>query len=434
MFKAVVQMEPVEPYCNCILYFLQSKRMPAFIITIDRPAYGGLSIGRHEGKVVMIKGAVLPGETAEVMVETVKKDYLAATVRKIIEPSPYRADPPCRYFGICGGCQFQHITYKRQITLKEEVLSDCLRRLGGTDTRLSAPLTGGNPWHYRLRGQFKVTRRGIGFYRENSREVVDIDSCPLMAEEINTLLEKVKSAAGDFDMKEIHITAAGRSTALVKLETRTDLKKASSTFLNLGISGLCLETPDKKISEYGKTRITLDLLDLKYCVSPMTFFQSHWNLNQRVVEFIRKELSPFEGKRVLDMYAGAGNFSLPLASDNEITAVEENPYAIEDGRKNLEMNKIRSCRFVKSSAEDFHSEEQFDVVILDPPRAGLTNRVMTKMLSLAPEKIIYISCNPPTFARDLKKLLAKYDIESVRMIDFFPQTFHIESLAFLRLR
>jgi 23S rRNA (uracil1939-C5)-methyltransferase len=408
--------------------------MSALIITIDRPAYGGLSIGRHEGKIVMVKGAVLPGEAVEIVIKKIKKDYITATVKKIIEPSPHRVEPACKYFGTCGGCQLQHVSYKRQITLKEEILADCLRRLARTDMGLSAPLIDSDPWHYRLRGQFKASHRRIGFYRENSREVVAIDSCPLMTEEINALLGRIISASGYHDMKEIHITTGDCSTALIRLKCMSDIKKVSSRFIDIGISGLCVETPDKKISEYGKTRITLDLLDLKYCVSPMTFFQSHWSLNQRVVEFVRKELSPFKGKRVLDMYAGAGNFSLPLASDNEITAIEENPYAIEDGMRSLEMNKIRSCRFVKSSAEDFHTGETFDVVILDPPRAGLTNSVMTTILSLAPERIIYISCNPSTFARDLKKLLTKYDIESVRMIDFFPQTFHIESLAFLRLR
>jgi 23S rRNA (uracil1939-C5)-methyltransferase len=412
--------------------------MSALIIAIDRPAYGGLSIGRHEGKIVMVRGAVLPGETAEIVVEKEKKDYLTATVKKIIEPSPHRVEPPCKYFGICGGCQLQHISYKRQITLKEEILGDCLRRLAKKDIQLSGPLTDSNPWHYRLRGQFKASHRGIGFYRENSREVVAVDSCPLMTEEINALLRKIKPATEDLDMKEIHITAGDCSTALIKLSSRMRsvpaMQKVSSMLLDLGISGLCIETPDKKITRYGRTHTTLALLDLKYGVSPMTFFQSHWRLNQQVVGFIKNEIRSLKGKRVLDMYAGAGNFSMPLALDNEVTAIEENPFAVEDGRRNLETNKIKNCRFIRSSAEDLHAEGAFDVVILDPPRGGLTNRVMAKMLSMTPEKIIYISCNPSTFARDLKKLLAKYDIESVRMIDFFPQTFHIESLAFLRLR
>lgn len=412
--------------------------MPALVIKIDRPAYGGLFLGRHEGKIVMIKGAALPGETAEITIENARKDYLTATVKEIIEPSPHRIIPACRHFGSCGGCQLQHAPYDLQIKMKEEILGDCLRRLAKTDARLLEPLTDSNPWNYRLRGQFKVSHRNIGFYRDNSRTVVDIEECPLMSEEINTLLRKVKSTPGDLDMKEVHITSGDCSMALIKLSSSmgsaSDMNKASSAFLRLGFSGVCIETSDKKISQYGKTYVTLNLLDLKYCVSPMTFFQSHWRLNQRVAEFVKNSLEPLKGKKVLDLYSGAGNFLIPLGREAEVTAVEENPYAIEDGRKNLEINKIRNCRFINSSAENYLSGEKFDAVILDPPRAGLTHRVVAKILSLMPEKIVYISCNPSTLARDLKKLLLKYNIESVRMIDFFPQTFHIEALAVLRLR
>jgi 23S rRNA (uracil1939-C5)-methyltransferase len=412
--------------------------MSTLAIKIDRPAYGGLYIGRHKGKVVMIKGAVLPGETAEVVIEQVKKDYLTAVVKKIIEPSPHRVAPACKYFGICGGCQLQHFPYDLQIKMKEEILGDCLRRLAKTEVQLSEPLTEDNPWNYRLRGQFKASRGDVGFYRENSRDVVGIDSCPLMTEEINIFLARIRPAAGNLFLKEIHITAGDRSTALIRLspglKSASDMNTVSSVFLNLGFSGICVETPDKKISRYGETRVNFNLQNLKYGVSPMTFFQSHWMLNQRVVEFVKNSLEPLKGKRVLDMYSGAGNFSLPLAPDAEVTAIEENQYAIEDGRINLKINKIGNYRFISSSAEDLKAREKFDIVILDPPRTGVTNRALNNVLSIEPGKVAYISCNPATFARDLKKLQAKYNVESVRMIDFFPQTFHIESLAFLRLR
>ncbi|RJQ50604.1 MAG: class I SAM-dependent RNA methyltransferase [Nitrospiraceae bacterium] len=412
--------------------------MAVLVIKIDRPAYGGMSIGRHDGKIVMVKGAVMPGETAEVVIEDEKKDYLSASVKKIIEPSPRRIVPACKYSGRCGGCQLQHIPYDLQLEVKEEILRDCLRRLAKEETRLSGPLFDGNPWNYRVRGQFKVSREGIGFCKNNSIEVVDIDSCPLMTEEINTLLVKIKPAVRDFDMTEIHITAGDCFTALVRLPSRTkhafDMNALSSRFLDLGFSGICIETPDKKISRYGESCVALDLRDLKYSVSPMTFIQSHWRLNQRVAGFIKDSLGPLRGARVLDMYSGAGNFSMPLAPDAVVTALEENPYAAEDGRRSLEINGIKNYRFITSSAENFHTREDFDIVILDPPRQGLANRVINSVLSIGPEKIVYISCNPATFARDLKKLQNKYDMESVRMIDFFPQTFHIETLAFLRLR
>ncbi|MBI5741251.1 MAG: class I SAM-dependent RNA methyltransferase [Nitrospirae bacterium] len=412
--------------------------MSTIIVEIERPAYGGLFIGRHKGKVVMIKGAVLPGETAEVVVENVKKDYLAARVGKVIKPAPHRIDPACRHFGACGGCQLQHIPYKLQIEIKEEVLRDCLRRLAKTEVGLSGPLFDDDPWNYRLRGQFKVSDRGLGFYREDTREVVDIDRCPLMDETINTTLAKIRSALKDIDVREIHITAGDCLNGFVRIssgaKSSPDTDKPASRLLDLGFSGLFIETPDKKISGYGRTHVSLNLSDMKYTVSPMTFFQSHWRLNRRVVEFIKSCLGSLKGKRVLDLYAGAGNFSIPFASADEVEAVEENPYAVEDGRRNLEINGIKNCRFIISSAENYRADGNFDIIILDPPRPGLTNRVLEKVLSLEPGKIVYISCNPATLARDLRKLRTKYDIESARIIDFFPQTFHIESLLFLSLR
>lgn len=414
--------------------------MSTLTIKVERPAYGGLSIGRHEGKIVMISGAVLPGETVEAIIEDERKDYIRAAVRKILEPSPFRIEPACEYFGVCGGCQFQHIPYEMQIKLKEDILIDCLARQARIQTAFSEPLINYKPWNYRLRGQFKISRGAIGFYRENTRQLVEIDKCLLMMEKINEYLGKIRTILSNDAIKEIHITCSEESaTALIKsvpaIESASNVKAMAEMFLNLGFSGLFIETQNKKIYRFGKTHITLKLSDnQKYIVSPMTFFQSHWRLNQMVIEFITSRLQPVKGKKILDLYAGAGNFSIPLAADAEVAAVEENPYAVADGKRNIEINKIKNYRFINSSDKDFRSEDIFDIVILDPPRAGVSNRLTETVLSLMPEEIIYISCNPSTLARDLKKLLNRYHLESVRMIDFFPHTFHIEALAHLRLR
>ncbi len=406
------------------------------VVKVERPAYGGISIGRYGGKVVMIKGAVLPGETVEINIENEKRDYLTASAGKIMEPSPERTEPACRYFRSCGGCHYQHIPYDLQVRLKEEILRDCLRRLAKIETEISASVIAGNPWNYRLRGQFKISGNKTGFYRENSREVVDIDGCALMAKGINDYFRETKDKLKGFAVKEMHITRGDRLTVLIKVTERAvsgaDLDKLASRFPDP--AGLLIETADKKVFAYGGPFITLDLENLKYTVSPMSFFQSHWEMNRLLAGLIKEKIQPLKNKRILDLYAGAGNFSLPLAVDADVTAVEENPYAIEDGMRNLEINNIGNYRFIHASSESFHSKDEFDIILLDPPRPGLTNRTMNNVLALKPERIVYISCNPATFSRDLKKLTVKYDIESIRMIDFFPQTFHIESLAFLRLR
>ena len=413
--------------------------MRNLILKAARPAFGGLFIGRHEGKVVMIKGALLPDETVEVTIDDEKKDYITASVRKIIEPSPHRIESACKHFGSCGGCHFQHIPYNLQIQIKEEILRDCLKRLAKIETALSAPLINNNPWNYRLRGQFKASRGKAGFYKANSREIVDIDNCPLMIKEINESFRKAKYLLKGINIKEIHITAGDSLIALIKApgfkKSAAQWKRLASGFPDSGFSGLFVEMKNKKLLRYGDRYTTLHLADLEYTISPMSFFQSNWGLNRRVVSFIKNNLHSLKGKKVLDLYSGAGNFSMPAAAAGaEVTAVEGNPFAIEDGKRNLEINNIGNYRFIHSPAADFQPKKRFDIVILDPPRPGLSNKGINKVLTLMPERIVYISCNPATFARDLKRLTVKYDIESIRMIDFFPQTYHIESLAFLNLR
>lgn len=400
------------------------------------PAYGGLSIGKWKGKVVFIKNTI-PGEMIEAKLEWERKDYYTASATKILEPSPDRIKPDCKFFGLCGGCQFQYITYNRQTRLKVQILQDCLKRLARIEIPLSQPLIYDNPWNYRCRGQFKISHGKTGFYKEKTREVIDIDNCPLMTEEINEHLAKAKPLLKNIALKEIHISYGDKAVALIKTEDRQfgGWDELSSVFLKSGFSGLVIDLGGKRLLKYGSRYITLDLEGLKYTISPMSFFQSHWRLNQAVVRFIKESLQPLKGKRVLDLYSGAGNFSFPISLDaDEVIAVEENPFAIEDGERNLQINGIKNCRFIRSSIEDLDIKDPIDILILDPPRPGLTNIAINKILTIMPERIAYVSCNPTTLSRDLKKLLAKYELDSIRMVDFFPQTYHIESLAFLRLK
>ena len=174
-----------------------------------------------------------------------------------------------------------------------------------------------------------------------------------------------------------------------------------------------IERENKKVLSYGKSYITLDLDNLKYTLSPKSFLQSNWELNQSAIRCVKSGLQFMKGKKVLDLYAGAGNFSLLLGAEYDVTAIEENPFSIEDGIRNAEINSVQNCTFIHSSAERFRSEERFDIIILDPPRPGLTKKAMQNVLSMEPEKIIYISCNPSTLARDLRVLLRKYDIEHI---------------------
>jgi 23S rRNA (uracil1939-C5)-methyltransferase len=397
------------------------------ILKSTTPAYGGYSIARDD-KVILIRGAI-PGEVVEAEIEERRKDYSLARVVQVVEPSEHRVEPLCRVFGTCGGCQLQFISYEKQLQMKEEILADSLGRIGKLELPLGETLSDAQ-WHYRLRAQFKVSKTGeAGFFREASREVVSFDDCPLMCPEINTLLAKIKEKELTRNLSDIHIAAGETPVALLKgKDFDTSLL---DDFVNAGLSGISY---NDSVS-YGGAYTSFDLNGLRYTVSPRTFFQAHWELNRKVAGFVAEQLMPLEGRSILDLYAGAGNFSLPLASlGGKVTAVEENSHATEDGRRNIELNGIGNCRIIKSSAEKYKLGGKFDVLLLDPPRPGLTSEVARKIMENPADRIVYISCNPATLARDLKKLREKYDIESVRLIDFFPNTYHIEAIAFLAVK
>lgn len=406
-------------------------------IKAEQPVYGGYVIGR-DGKVVFIKGAI-PGELVEVALEEKKKDYFVASVTGVTEPSPYRRKPPCSIFGRCGGCQLQYITHEKQVSMKEEILLETLRRLAAVDIQLGPSITG-KEFGYRHRGQFKVSQAGeTGFYREGTREVIPVEECPLMIDKINQALQALKR----IDIKgakELHLSAGDTVSILVK---GVIPEKAEQEVLDCGISGLAFENG----TSLGRDYITLDLHDLKYSVTPWSFFQSHWALNQTVVETVISGLGPLENKRVLDLYSGAGNFSIPLAVHaGEVVGVEGNVNAVEDAKRNAALNSIKNCTFINLSAEEsfgsrrkhkhdrLFRETAYDIILLDPPRAGLTSDCLKGVMELNSGRIVYISCNPATLARDIKKMKEKYELESMTMIDFFPNTYHIEALAYLNLR
>jgi 23S rRNA (uracil1939-C5)-methyltransferase len=411
------------------------NEVSSLILRAETPVYGGYVLGR-DGRVIFIRGAI-PGELVDVSIEERKRDYSVASVRNVIEPSPSRRDPLCRIFGICGGCQLQFMEYDKQVSMKEEILIDAMRRIGDVEVALMPSLVA-QEFGYRHRGQFKVSAEGaVGFYREGTREVIPVDHCPIMVPEINGMLQTL----GSIDLrgvKEVSISS-GDTLAILVRGKMTD--ESVQSLLEGGISGIAFENGDS----LGKDYVTLDLNGLRYSVTPWSFFQSHWSLNRVVVEEVVRELSLLENKRVLDLYAGAGNFSLPLSTQaKEVVAVEENSFAVEDGRRNMMLNGVRNCTFVnlsvekilesrkKQQAEKLFEGSHYDSIVLDPPRAGLASECLRRIMATGSERIVYISCNPATLARDVKKMREKYDLEAVRMVDFFPNTYHIEALAFLR--
>ena len=387
--------------------------------------YGGYVLSRAEG-IIFIRGAI-PGEVVEVAVEEKKRDYSVVSVTDIIEPSEARTEPACQYFGDCGGCQLQFIDYKKQVEMKEHVLLDCLRRIGGVEPELSQSIYG-EPFGYRHRAQLKVSKEGaIGFFREGTVDVVEIDSCPLLADGLNNALGILKKTDTG-DVREFHLTVGDNLIALLKGSAHP--QAIADRLLEQGFTGVAFE--DGSYKGTGAPYITMDLNGLRYTVSPWGFMQSNWQLNRELVAALVEEIGPTEDKRILDLYSGGGNLSLPLAVyAKETVAVEESPSSIADAKRNRSANRVPNYRFAKGTAESARYEGPFDIVLIDPPRAGLSKNAIKRIIKLAPPLMAYVSCNPSTLARDIKRLEEHYSIRSVRMIDMFPQTYHLEAMAIL---
>ncbi|HSW64648.1 MAG TPA: 23S rRNA (uracil(1939)-C(5))-methyltransferase RlmD [Dissulfurispiraceae bacterium] len=412
------------------------------LLRAEKPAYGGSVIARHDNRVIFVEGA-LPGELVAARITEKKKDYAKAETVTVVEPSPDREEPVCPHFGECGGCQLQHIRYERQISLKEDVLLDTLRRLGKLSCTLSEPIADESPWAYRHRAQFKTDGSRTGFYRKSSRSVVDVGHCPVVCAGINTAYAAMRtlssvSAYAEFFAKLNGITLISNNAKTAALfparpGVLPDAELLQQILQKTGISGCIVLSARGVVASAGDSGVDFLLGGLVYHAAVDSFFQGHWRLNERVVASACEALSLHSGMRVLDLYAGAGNFSLPLAAHaQEVVAVEAHPRSIAHGRMNCERNQISNVRFVEMRAEHYEPEGRFHAVLLDPPRPGLSTRVVDTVLRCAPERIVYVSCNPATLARDLRKLCGGYDLVSLRLIDFFPHTFHIESMAVLR--
>jgi 23S rRNA (uracil1939-C5)-methyltransferase len=395
------------------------------IVTTLSPVYGGYALARTEDLGVLFIRGALPGEKVEVRLMERKKDYAFADTLQVLSPSPYRVDPPCRYFGECGGCQLQHASYGYQIDMKRLVLQEAFRRIGRADVYpgLGTP---GPQFGYRYRGQFKTDGEGIGFYAERSRLLVPVARCPLMLGRINVALPALRGLGRIVPgISEIHVATDGEQAVAWFPGVRFDRRITDR--IRGFLSGATFED-----RSWGKEKITLELEGLSYGVSTGSFFQANWRVNAVLVRRILEVVKGSPGGRLLDLYAGAGNFALPLASRfGEVVAVEEETRAFLGLRRNIRGNGIGNVRPVKSSVEHYRPDGRFDVLVLDPPRSGLSAKALALARGIGAEAVCYVSCNPSTLARDVASLSDRYVLGLLQMFDFFPNTHHVEALAVL---
>ncbi|HBS0236738.1 TPA: 23S rRNA (uracil(1939)-C(5))-methyltransferase RlmD [Klebsiella aerogenes] len=400
----------------------------------------GQGVARHQGKALFVPG-LLPQEQAEVVLVEDKKQYARAQVKRRLNDSPQRVAPRCPHFGVCGGCQQQHASIELQQQSKRAALSRLMKR--DVDDIIAA-----EPWGYRRRARLslnyqpKTQQLQMGFRKANSSEIIDVVQCPVLAPQLEALLPAVRecltSLQSQRQLGHVELVQADngplmvlRHTAALTAADKEKLERFSQTH------GLSLYlAPQSEILEHirgDEPWYTSDGLRLVF--SPRDFIQVNDGVNQKMVRTALAWLDIQPQDRVLDLFCGMGNFTLPLAkAAASVVGVEGVPALVAKGRENAALNELQNVTFFHENLEEDVTRQAwakhgFDKILLDPARAGAPG-VMAHIIKLAPRRMVYVSCNPATLARDSEALLqAGYRIQRLAMLDMFPHTGHLESIV-----
>lgn len=417
----------------------------------------------------------VPGELVEVETFRMKKSYLRANLKEILEESDKRVKPECPYAKICGGCQWQHVDYNYQLEAKTQTVKDSLKKIAGFDADIVKPtLRSPEIWNYRAKVQFPldITKNSqrllIGYYKRKSHEIINIKFCPVQPEEFNKIIEKLRDLHKDhflrvynektfkgylrhfilrksFSENKILITFVVNSNYIDPelIELSKELMKVfpqitgATVNFNTSKSNVIFGENSELIA--GEPYIIEKIEDKSYKISDRSFFQVNPHSAKIMFNTIREIVQNNNGSgNLIDIYAGGSAFSIYLADlfDN-IIAIESEPSCLDDAKENFKMNNINNINFINKPASkairEIDSSFSADWVILDPPRSGSDEDVLELCSKLQAKNIIYVSCNPTTFARDLKILIEKgYEPVSIQPIDMFCHTYHVESVSYLK--
>jgi 23S rRNA (uracil1939-C5)-methyltransferase len=390
---------------------------------------GGEALGRYEGKVVFVAGGI-PGEVVRVEIVQDRKRYARGRLREVISPSPDRVAPSCSHCGLCGGCDWQHIEYERQLSLKVEVLRGQLARKG-CEARMAEPIGMASPWFYRNHVRFFVDGEGKPSFREGrSHRPVPIEECCLLHP---LLLETLQDLELRFEgLLELELRA-GINTGEVLLVLWVEGEQAPALELASALSCVVISEEGEPLAVVGHPFYHETLWERTFRVSFGSFFQVNTLQAEALAEVVLAYLFPEGDELVLDAYCGVGTFGLLLADRvGEVVGVEENPMAVDDAGHNAA--DTPNVRFVEGTLADVVPQlrSTCDLAVLDPPRGGCDREDLEALMGASPRRIAYVSCDAATLARDVKRLAdGGYHLEEVQVVDMFPQTSHIESVSLL---
>ncbi|TGA98351.1 23S rRNA (uracil(1939)-C(5))-methyltransferase RlmD [Sporolactobacillus shoreae] len=434
-------------------------------VTFSDLTQDGSGVAKVDGYTLFVPGA-LPGEKGTIQVLKTKKGYGYGRLIQLTKPSEKRVDPPCPIYDQCGGCAIQHLSPEGQLDHKRQIVIDALERIGGfSDVTVYPTLGMDEPWDYRNKIQVPVaTQNGtfaFGFYKKRSHEIVNMDHCIITDPTIDDIVQTVRRIAEDNSIAPYdesknrgtlrHVMArVGKKTGevMVVLITRTEELPFRKNFIkeltekhpeiksivqNINPKSTNAILGEKTKTLWGRDVIYDQIGGVTFAISAQSFFQ----VNPEQTEVLYGKALEYAGltgdETVIDAYCGIGTISLFLAKQaKEVYGVEIVPEAIEDARKNAELNQITNAYFEAGKAEDVipnwrDQGIEPDVIVVDPPRKGCEASLIETMIAMQPKRIVYVSCNPATLARDLKMLVpGGYEIKKVQPVDMFPQTLHVE--------
>ena len=421
-------------------------------VKIEKLVYGGEGLGHHEGHTVFVP-FVLPDEVVTVRPVGRSKKLVRGRVQQVLTPSPERTAAPCPHFAVCGGCHYQHIPYEAQLHYKTGILRETLGRIGRVKWDGPIATRASPPFGYRNRAQWKLrpvaagAGGAVGYRQAGSSALCPVDECPILSPRLATTLAALRNIVAQgkapATLREVEAFADSADTNLLinaGFERFDASPAALAEILREALPGvetiLLHETSHDRFELFGPGFIHYEADGSRYRVGHLSFFQVNRFL---VEELVRAVVGEESGRLALDLFAGVGLFTISLAKRFErVVGVESNLAAARDLQANIEHARANAQQ-VNLSAESLLAEwkETPDMVVLDPPRAGVPPEALVRLSELAPARITYLSCDPATLARDLAALTGtagRYAIKEILLFDVFPQTYHIETLVRLSLR
>ncbi len=447
-------------------------------LRVEKMAAGGMGIARLDGYVVFVKGGV-PGDKVKARVYKKKKDYSEAKVLEVISPSEYRAETGCQYCGYCGGCQWQHIKYDAQLAYKREIVKEALAKIGGLD---NIPVMDTIPspelFGYRNKMEFTFSNRpwlmpsqlednperppfALGLHIPGSfNRVIDIESCLLQPDNGNAILDIAreyvrKTQIPVYDMKSHQgfwrflmlrnskafgdwmvniVTSDDAPQVLMPLadEICRRIKGVRTVVNNVTRKKAAVAVGDNELVLMGEGFIEEGIGGFRFRISANSFFQTNSKAAENLYTKVREYAGLSGREDVLDLYSGTGTIPIFISREaKQILGIEISRDGVIDAKNNCKINNIDNCEFVVGDIKEIIPKIAFkaDVIVIDPPRPGMHKEVTKMVLNMAARKIVYVSCNPATMARDLGYISQDYEIKEIQPVDMFPHTHHIEAVA-----